>query len=212
MRVGLETFSANTDKGPSLHNYTEVYEFFIQRWRDKSIRIFEIGILDGGSLEMWKGYFPHASIFALDFLDKKRFEGERVKVFQGKQEDRECLKECIKGSGGAFDIVVDDGGHGMQQQQVSLGFLFQHVKPGGLYILEDVHSSLLPGFDVEMGERNSTLRMLERYIRYPEKGFQSKYMLPEERRGLKDSVQYINMLATANKSITCILKKKKDAA
>ena len=42
--------------------------------------------------------------------------------------------------GGDFDMIIDDGGHTMEQMQISLNYLWDQVKPGGLYVIEDLHS------------------------------------------------------------------------
>ena len=42
--------------------------------------------------------------------------------------------------GNDFDIIIDDGGHTMKQQQISLGILFFAVKSGGYYVIEDLHT------------------------------------------------------------------------
>jgi hypothetical protein len=58
----------------------------------------------------------------------------------GSQDDIEFLKS-LKVSDRFFDIIVDDGGHTMAQQTTSLVHLLRKVKSGGLYIIEDLHTS-----------------------------------------------------------------------
>ena len=86
-------------------------------------------------------------------------------------------------AGSDIHVLIDDGGHTMEQQQVSLGFLLKHVRPGGYYVIEDVHTSLpalWKGYGVERGERNTTLRMLESFVRSPTPSITSKDMLADE--------------------------------
>ncbi|MGH9219619.1 MAG: hypothetical protein ACRD1W_09965, partial [Vicinamibacterales bacterium] len=64
----LSAAASSTDKGPGGHNYTELYERLFFPWKDQPIKIFEIGIAAGGSLEMWQAYFPQARIFAVDIV------------------------------------------------------------------------------------------------------------------------------------------------
>ena len=56
---------------------------------------------------------------------------------------------------GPFDIIVDDGGHRMREQRMSLETLFKHVKPGGVYLCEDLHTSYMPAWQ-DPGERPFT--------------------------------------------------------
>jgi demethylmacrocin O-methyltransferase len=138
----LSAAARATDKGPSQHNYTELYERLFLQWKDDPIKIFEIGVAGGGSLQMWQSYFPKARIFAVDILDTSQFSNARVTTLIADQANRDHLQSAIAVSGSDIDVLIDDGGHTMEQQQVSLGFLFRHVKPGGYYVIEDVHTSL----------------------------------------------------------------------
>jgi hypothetical protein len=202
-----------TDKGAFGHNYTEVYERFLFQWKNAPIRICEIGIEKGGSLGLWNDYFPRASIFAIDIEDKASMQNARTKTFIADQSKRDQLETFIQTFGGNFDFLLDDGGHTMDQQQISLGFLFKFVRPGGYYILEDIHTSLpafYPGYGVEPDGSNSTLAMIERYVRGNPPKFESKYMLPEEMRYLNENVEFanLNFRNDSEHSIMCIFKKK----
>ena len=129
---------------------------------------------------MWSEYFSKGTVFGIDvysldqlhawirnsgfpdFLPDKPDTG-RIKTFVADQANREQLKRFIDASGGDFDIVLDDGGHTMEQQQTSFGFFFKYVKPGGYYVIEDVHTSLpelYRGYGVQDNEANTTLTMI----------------------------------------------------
>ena len=208
----LAKVATKTDKGPNAHNYVEVYERFIFQWKNDPIKIFEIGIAQGGSLVMWQEYFTKARIYALDIVDDSMYDNARVKTLIGDQSKRDQLQKAIDVSGGDIDILLDDGGHSMEQQQVSLGYLFKFVKPGGYYILEDVHTSILAlwpsGFGVEPDSNNTTLRMIQNYMQSEHPTFQSKYMLPEEMKYLNENVEFANLLYRAkSRSMVCIFKK-----
>jgi hypothetical protein len=131
-----------TDKGFPGHGYTETYERYLAMWKNEPIRIFEIGIANGGSIAMWQDYFPFANIYGVEINEASRFENARVKTCIADQSKRDQLKNCLDKFGGQFDLLIDDGGHSMEQQQVSLGFLFPYVRRGGFYALEDMHTSM----------------------------------------------------------------------
>ena len=212
-KVGILAAAArDTDKGPSQHNYTELYERLFFPWKDESIKIFEIGIASGGSLKMWQTYFSQARIFAADILPKSEFDNARVKTLVADQANRDQLQAAIDTSGSDIHILIDDGGHTMEQQQVSLGFLFKHVKPGGYYVIEDVHTSLpalWQGYGVERGGANTTLRMLENFVRGANPSIRSKYMRPEEMAYLDEHIDSVTIThRPQSRSIVCVLKKK----
>jgi cephalosporin hydroxylase len=209
----LAKLATKTDKGPKDHNYVEVYERFMVQWRYEPIKIFEIGIEKGGSLLMWQDYFPKASIFGVDIANMSKMDNARIKTIVGDQSKRDQLQKAIEVSGGDIDILIDDGGHTMEQQQVSLGYLFPFVRPGGYYILEDIHTSipaLWSGYGVEPDGNNSTLRMIQNYMQSEPPKWKSKYMLPEEMKYLDENVEYANLLhRISSRSIMCIFKKRK---
>jgi hypothetical protein len=137
----------------------------------------------------------------------------RVTTLVGDQSKREQLQKAIDVSGGDIDLLVDDGGHTMQQQQVSLGYLFKFVKPGGYYILEDIHTSiaaLWPGYGAEADGSNTTLRVLYDYMQAAAPTWKSKYMLPAEMKYLNENVEYVNLVhRPSDRSLTAIIKKRK---
>ena len=132
-----------TDKCADRHNFLEIYEPLFEPMRDDSIRFFEIGILSGLSHLMWVNYFQNAEVFGIDIRDYiEAAEGSGIKTYVADQSNRQDLYAFMRASGANFDVVLDDGGHAMDHQQISLGCLFQSVNPGGIFIIEDVHTSL----------------------------------------------------------------------
>lgn len=130
-------------------NYFSVYERHLAALCDKPIVFLEIGICDGGSLKMWRSYFgPRATIVGIDVNPAcRRFADDGTHVEIGDQADPDFL-EGIARKYGPFDVVLDDGGHTMRQQRVTLDTLFPHVKENGLFIVEDTHTSYWPAFGV----------------------------------------------------------------
>jgi hypothetical protein len=124
------------------HHYFEVYDRHFSKYRGKEIVILEIGTFQGGSLQMWKHYFgDKAKIYGMDINpDCKQVEEENIKIFIGSQSDRHFLRDVIKEIP-PIDILIDDGGHTMEQQIVSFEELFDHIKPDGVYLCEDLHTS-----------------------------------------------------------------------
>lgn len=105
----------------------------------------EIGIGGRGtSLSMWKEYFPNAEVIGFEYdtnsVSQARETGHIV--YEGDQALQQDLEHC-NDKYGPFDIIIDDGGHEMGQQQISFGHLFPLLSPGGLYIIEDLHTSLI---------------------------------------------------------------------
>ena len=123
-------------------HYFEIYEKYFSKYKGQKLNILEIGISQGGSLQLWREYFGDAvNIFAIDINPEcKKFETGGTKIFIGSQSDRRFLADVIDQMPD-LDIILDDGGHTMEQQKVSFEMLYSKVKSGGLYIVEDTHTS-----------------------------------------------------------------------
>lgn len=174
------------------HDYLEVYEKFFEPIRFEAERIFEIGVWRGDSLRLWAAYFPNARIFGIDIEDTSMYATERITTFVADQSDREQLRKFIEAHGGDFDVIIDDGGHSMKQQQVSFGYLFRFVRPGGYYVIEDVHTSFLdptehPQFGVSRDRQNTTFHMIQRHAWT--RSFESPYMTGQEKSFLDRHVE-----------------------
>ncbi len=110
------------------------------------IRLLEIGVFDGGSHKMWQSFFPNGMIYGLDVDEAcKQYEDERIKIFVGDQTDTAFLCDMMKEIA-EVDIIVDDGGHTMNQQITSFKTLFPFLRPGGTYVIEDLHTSYVRNY------------------------------------------------------------------
>jgi hypothetical protein len=124
------------------HGYTVYYEQYLRHLRSQAIRLLEIGVLDGKSLATWSAYFPWAAIYGLDIDPScSRFENDRIKVFVGSQADSGLLAHIRNTVPEGFDVIIDDGSHYIKHVKASFYGLFDHVKFGGTYVIEDLHVS-----------------------------------------------------------------------
>ena len=142
----LEKFFFNDDHRliHKWRHYFEIYDRHFSRLRGRKINILEIGIMHGGSLQMWQNYFNgNAMIYALDINPEcKKFESENVKVYIGSQEDKKFLQQLAKELP-PLDLLIDDGGHSMKQQITTFQELYDKVKDDGVYLIEDLHTSYM---------------------------------------------------------------------
>jgi hypothetical protein len=137
----------NADKASNYHNYTEVYACYFAPLKDQAIKFLEIGIFHGASVRLWEEYFPYAQLHFIDItLGALEYYSNRSTYHICNQENVADLQRFIQNTGGEFDIIIDDGGHTMNQQITSFVTLFPYLKSGGLYIVEDLHTSYWPSF------------------------------------------------------------------
>lgn len=128
-----------TDKGDIWHKYGPAYEFILGRYRDKPIRILEIGVYDGASLRSWMDIFPLAKIIGMDRGTKFVDPTGRAGVILGDQGNAQDLLGIS--ARGPFDIIIDDGSHLPLDQQLSFNTLWGALNPGGVYVIEDLEVS-----------------------------------------------------------------------
>ena len=124
------------------HHYFDIYHNHFNRFRDQEITRVEIGVNQGGSLQMWKHYFgPKVTVYGVDINPAcLQVEEERINIIIGDQSDRNFLRS-LKDKINKVDILIDDGGHTMDQQLNTFEELYDWVSETGVYLVEDVHTS-----------------------------------------------------------------------
>lgn len=105
----------------------------------KELNIFEIGVDQGHGMLQFKELFPNCSICGLDIREDTP-SSPVGNVWIGSQTDTELLSK-INEDEGPFDIIIDDGSHQNDHQIESFEYLFPKLKAGGIYIVEDIHTS-----------------------------------------------------------------------
>jgi cephalosporin hydroxylase len=146
-------------------HYFDIYDRYFHPYKGKSVTIVEIGCFHGGSLQMWKHYFgDQAIIWGIDIDPRcKTLEEENINVLIGSQEDRNFLASAIEKIG-EIDILIDDGGHTQNQQKVSFEMLFDAVKPNGIYLCEDTHTSYINAYGGGYHRRGSFTEYVKNLI------------------------------------------------
>jgi hypothetical protein len=117
------------------HHYLELYDRHLGRFRGRAVRILELGIFSGGSLQIWKSYFgEHALVHGID-IDPAcaQFAEERVVPHIGNQADVGFLEQVVARMGGV-DVIIDDASHRGRDQIISFEALYPLLEPNGLYI------------------------------------------------------------------------------
>ncbi len=148
------------NEGPSAHkwkHYLSIYVKHLAPYRNKPVRLLEIGVFKGGSLRLWRQYFgPEAIIFGIDINPEcAAFDGQDAQVRIGSQHDSVFLDRVVSEMG-ALDIVIDDGSHVSPHQVASFKSLFPRLNQGGIYICEDLHSNYWRGWHQGGYRRSST--------------------------------------------------------
>lgn len=101
----------NTDKCSNHHNYLNKYQKYLPFLRNAKIKILEIGVLNGSSLNMWSEYFYNAEIIGLD-INKEclQYNKDKIAIEIGNQNDENFLNYIVDKYKN-FDLMIDDGSH-----------------------------------------------------------------------------------------------------
>jgi len=123
--------------------YLDTYEEKLSSLKKSPIKLFEIGVLNGGSLEIFSKYFENAELILGCDIDKNcqklKYTENNIKLIVGDVNSDEISNQIIKN--GDFDIIIDDGSHTSKDIVTSFCKYFKHLKYDGIYIVEDLHAS-----------------------------------------------------------------------
>jgi hypothetical protein len=147
------------------HHYLEIYERYLSRYKGQSAFFLEIGVLHGGSLDMWRRYFgDQITIVGIDIDGRcaSRVDAPNI-VRIGSQADRQFLRDLVT-EFGRPDVVLDDGSHIASHQRTSFDELFDAVKDDGIYIIEDLHTSYWAGWDGGYRRKGTAVDMIKKMI------------------------------------------------
>lgn len=165
------------NRGRGIHKplkYFDLYERHFSKFRGKNINILEIGIQNGGSTKMWKHYFSKinsdikVNIYGIDIDERAKqvqYEEDGITIFIGSQSDREFLR-YVKSQIPKIDILIDDGGHTMEQQIVTFEEMYDHILDNGIYWCEDVGTSYWKSYGGGYLNPNSYIEYTKRLIDY----------------------------------------------
>jgi len=165
-------FGSDKAGPPGVHRYTQHYQKFFEPMRNDQMVVLEIGIggyahtgKGGGSLRMWKHFFPNALIVGLDLQDKKFVEEDRIRVYQGDQSDPELLQRIVQ-EVGAPRIIIDDGSHFPHHIRKTFEVLFPLLADGGYYCIEDTQTSYWPEFGgaEDLDAPDTTMALVKRLV------------------------------------------------
>lgn len=129
----------NTTRYP---HQLRIYDELFCGYRNTPVCVLEVGVLNGGGLQIWKEYFgKEAKIYGIDSCPgcEKAQEGQ-IKVFTGQQEDRVFIKSVLD-SIPPVDILIDDASHISRHQIAMFEEVFLRMNSKAIYAVEDTHTS-----------------------------------------------------------------------
>ena len=121
-------------------HYFDIYHRHLAKFVGREMSLLEIGVYSGGSLELWRQYFgERCRIYGVDLQGAcKVYENEYTRIFVGDQADPGFWRGFARDVP-SVDVLIDDGGHRVEQQIATLEAMLPRIRPGGVFLCEDIH-------------------------------------------------------------------------
>jgi len=129
------------------HPYTLFYDGLFKNKKMENLKIAELGILDGGSLLMWKDYFINAELYGFEYNTdlinsfKQKFDNNRIRLFNIDVTNKDSIVKEFSELNLLYDIIIEDTTHQFEDQIRVIENTYQYLKPGGVIIIEDIFKS-----------------------------------------------------------------------
>ncbi len=148
------------------HQYFPVYERHLERFRNRHVTIIEVGLGEGGSLQMWRRYLgPFAIVVGIDIEPVcTQYEAEdQIHIRIGSQADASFLRSVLE-EFGSPDIVIDDGSHIQQHINTTFDVFYPVVAKNGVYLVEDLHAAYWPDHGAGLKHPESFIEKAKSYV------------------------------------------------
>ena len=193
-------FSADHGLTHKWLHYFDIYDRMFKPYIGSSVKILEIGVFKGGSLEMWRKFLGEkATIFGVD-IDPAcaQYDGKFGSVRIGSQDDPDFLRQVVKEMGGV-DIVLDDGSHIATHQRTSFEALFPLLSNDGLYIIEDMHTAYWLDYEGGLKRKGTAIEFLKDKIDAMHAHYSSAELNSSEAIPEINSIQFFDSVAVIHK-------------
>ncbi|MFK7967862.1 MAG: methyltransferase domain-containing protein [Rickettsiaceae bacterium] len=156
--IFLEHSEHTSDKW---ENYLDIYELYLRPYINKNASIMEVGVQNGGHLQILKKYLHNGKIYGADIDNNvcKMDLGSDIKTFCFDATKADAIEQDLKEL--SFDVIIDDASHKSQNVIKTFQLMFSRVKPGGIYIIEDLHASYWKEFDGGYKSQHSQVEYLK---------------------------------------------------
>lgn len=129
------------------HPYTLFYDSLFKHKKHERLKIAELGILDGGSLLMWKEYFTASEIYGFEYSDdlinkfKQKFDNERITLSKLDVTNKNSILKAFSELNELYDIIIEYTTHQFEDQIRVIENVYKYLKPGGILIIENIFKS-----------------------------------------------------------------------
>ena len=145
--------------------YLREYDRLFSAYREAPVRLLEIGIQNGGSLDIWADYFsPGSTLIGCDInpdCSALVYDNPAISFIVGDANDPAVVEQVLQRAP-VFDLIIDDGSHTSGDIVKTFTLYFQHLADGGLFVAEDLHCSYWEQYQGGLYDPYSSLSFFKR--------------------------------------------------
>jgi predicted O-methyltransferase YrrM len=129
------------------HPYTLFYDGLFKNKKEETLKIAELGILDGASMLMWREYFKNANIYGFEYNStlitnfKQKFNNDRITLANIDVTNKDSITNAFKQLDISYDLIIEDTTHQFEDQIRVIENVYPYLKEGGMLIIEDIFKS-----------------------------------------------------------------------
>lgn len=188
------------------HEYALFYDKYFNTLKINRLNILELGTFKGGATAAFSFFFSNSKIYSGDlYPDIFNFYSKKISNFKIDTSSEESINNIIVKNESEYDIIIEDAGHYLKDQIISLFILFKKLKSKGIYVIEELD---FPDARADMNFYNEkpTLREILHNIK-DKKDFDSKYINPHDKKYFLENFEFINIYKGRINEIAFIKKK-----
>jgi len=121
------------------HQYAFFYDKYFKDIKNNQLNILELGSFKGGAAAALSFFFKNSKIYSGDlYPDIFNFYSKRIINFKIDTSSEDSINKFVEKNNLNYDIVVEDAGHFLKDQIISLFLLFKILKPKGTFVIEEL--------------------------------------------------------------------------
>lgn len=141
--LGIGDVDNNGTDKISVHTYDRVYGPVLNRFKNKSGTLLEIGVRFGGSSVLWRNLLPRFNLELVDSQTSNFYEGYKdllanTSLIEADAYTTETVEYYRNLHPEGYDIIIEDGPHTLETQIYAVQNYSRLLKPGGVLVVEDI--------------------------------------------------------------------------
>jgi len=188
------------------HEYSIFYERYFKDIKYNQMNILELGSFKGNAAAAFSFFFKNSKIYSGDlYPDIFNFLSTRISNFKVDTSSEYSIENAIIKNNLEYDIIIEDAGHFLKDQIISLFLLFKKLKSKGFFVVEELD---FPDTRKDMNIYNEkpTLKKILTAI-ISKEDFYSKYISDIDKKYFLENFEFIKIHKGRVNEIAFIKKK-----